>query len=457
MTRTLRLGVIPIYLMLCLMLGGSSRGHWANMILQLLAIVIIAWAALARRPAQLPKAVNMLVMVVGLTLFLIAVQLVPLPPAIWTGLPGRDFVANGYALLGQPLPWLPISLAPYQSISSALWLLPPLAVLAGMLRLGAFRASWLAGALAVATFIAVILGTLQVASTNPPSSPWYFYKFTNFGQATGFFANSNHMATLLVVAVPFLVALFGSRGAKARSTQVAASKTAVLVGGLIVIFLGLGLNGSLAGWGLAVPVVAASALMRIPLQANWARWSMAGVAMLGAASVALIFSNPMPNSLPAAGAAVSVETRSTIFRTSMAAAADFAPLGSGVGTFADIYPRYEDPASVETTYVNHVHGDFIEILLETGVPGLILIALFLFWWGRRLVAIWRSPNVDHYARAATIASAAILAHSLVDYPLRTAAISAVFAMCLALMVQPRRGTIVEPARGEQKARHLSVG
>ena len=95
--------------------------------------------------------------------------------------------------------------------------------------------------------------------------------------------------------------------------------------------------------------------------------------------------------------------------------------------------------------------------LETGIPGLILIALFLFWWGRRVVAIWRSPTIDHYARAATIASAAILAHSVVDYPLRTAAISAVFAMCLALMVQPRRGALMKPARGDQKPRHLSVG
>jgi hypothetical protein len=83
--------------------------------------------------------------------------------------------------------------------------------------------------------------------------------------------------------------------------------------------------------------------------------------------------------------------------------------------------------------------------------------LFLFWWGRRAVAVWGSSNVDHYARAATIASAAILAHSVVDYPLRTAAISAVFAMCLALMAQPRRGTLVEPARGDRKGRHLSVG
>lgn len=457
MTRTLRHCAVPLFLLLCIMLGGSTRGHWANMVLQLAAIAIIAWAALTRRPAQLPKSATMLVLVVGLTLLLILIQLVPLPPSIWTAFPGRDFVADGYALLGQPLPWLPISLAPHQTLASALWLLPPLAVLAGMLRLGAFRASWLVGALAIATFAAVLVGTLQVASGDPVHSPWYFYKATNFGLATGFFANSNHMATLLVVAIPFVVALFGSRWTQVGSAQASASKTAILAGGLLVILLGLGLNGSLAGWGLGVPVVAASALLRVPMKRTWARWSVTVVAILGLASVVLIFSSSTHGALPAAGAGVSLETRTAIFKTSLTATADFTPLGSGVGTFAEIYPRYEDPASVWPTYVNHVHSDFIEIVLETGLPGLILIALFLFWWGGRLLAIWRSPNVDLFARAATIASAAILAHSLVDYPLRTSAISALFAMCLALMVQPRRGVSVEPARGEQKARHLSVG
>jgi len=456
MSRLLRLGAVPAYLMLCIFLGGSSRGHWANMVLQLVAILVIAWAALSRRPAQMPKPGYMLVLLVSLTFLLITLQLMPLPPSVWTELPGRDVVVTGYVMLGQQLPWLPISLAPYRTIASALWLLPPLAVLAGMLRLGAFRASWLAGGLAIATFAAVIVGTLQVASGDPVSSPWYFYKVTNFGQATGFFANSNHMATLLVVAIPFLVALFGS-WTRAKSAQVSASKSAILAGGLLVVLLGLGLNGSLAGLGLGLPVVAASALLGVSMQRNWARWALASVLLLGAASVALIFSSPLQNNLTAAGAGQSFETRSTTFKTSLAAASDFVPLGSGIGTFADIYPRYEDPATVERTYVNHVHNDFIELWLETGIPGLILVALFLFWWGRRVIAVWRSPAIDHYARAATIASAAILAHSVVDYPLRTAAISAVFAMCLALMVQPRRGTIMKPASGDEKGRHLSVG
>ena len=48
--------------------------------------------------------------------------LVPLPPELWTALPGRDHVREGYALLGQPLPWMPISLAPFDTVASALWL-----------------------------------------------------------------------------------------------------------------------------------------------------------------------------------------------------------------------------------------------------------------------------------------------------------------------------------------------
>ena len=35
------------------------------------------------------------------------------------------------------------------------------------------------------------------------NSHWYLYQETNFGAAVGFFANANHMASLLVIALPF--------------------------------------------------------------------------------------------------------------------------------------------------------------------------------------------------------------------------------------------------------------
>ena len=54
--------------------------------------------------------------------------------------------------------------------------------------------------------------------------------------------------------------------------------------------------------------------------------------------------------------------------------------------------------------------------------------LFLAWWGRSVAQMVRSPASDQFAYAGAIASAALLVHSLVDFPLRTAAMSAVFAM-----------------------------
>jgi hypothetical protein len=77
---------------------------------------------------------------------------------------------------------------------------------------------------------------------------------------------------------------------------------------------------------------------------------------------------------------------------------------------------------------------------------------------QRVVAIWRAPTIDPFARGATIASGAILLHSRVDFPLRTTAISAVFALCVALMVGVRRRSAVEAPVEErdQGARHLSI-
>ena len=97
---------------------------------------------------------------------------------------------------------------------------------------------------------------------------------------------------------------------------------------------------------------------------------------------------------------------------------------SGLGSFARVYDLYEDPASVTNTFVVHAHNDYAELALETGVPGNLLMLLFLAWWAAAW-RIWQSAEAGPFARAAAIASAAILAHSLVDFPLRTAAIAPV--------------------------------
>jgi O-antigen ligase len=87
--------------------------------------------------------------------------------------------------------------------------------------------------------------------------------------------------------------------------------------------------------------------------------------------------------------------------------------------------------------VIHAHDDYAELVLELGLAGVLLIVGFLACWGRMVWHAWRYAEAGIYARAAAIGSAAILVHSLVDFPLRTAAVDAVFAMCLALLVERR--------------------
>ena len=140
-----------------------------------------------------------------------------------------------------------------------------------------------------------------------------------------------------------------------------------------------------------------------------------------------------------ANAQTSVQSRADILATSVKAVGEFMPFGSGIGTFREVYAVYEDHDRLEpNTYVNHAHNDYLELALETGIPGLIVLVLFFAWWGKAAWRAWRRSDADPYARAAAIASAAILVHSLVDFPLRTAAISACFAMSLALLVRQRR-------------------
>lgn len=449
MRKKLTSGLATALLLLCLLLGGASAaGLWANVLLQLIAVAMIG-AAIAFGRAPLTRAGKRLLLLLGLLIAIILAQLVPLPPAIWTSLPGRAPVAQGFALLGQELPWLPLSLAPDATIASALWLLPAVAMLLWTLRF-AVRESWIAWTMVFAMTLSVLVGAMQI--TGGEASRWYFYAVTNYGVTVGFFANANHLATFLVATVPFLGALYMAARGRGRSAQKSAGLVVILGGFFALVMVGLGINGSLAGLGLMVPVTAATLLLllpgrRIPL------WAVGLVALLGAASVAAVFSGRFDNNLISAEAPGDVVSRYTTFTTSFEAVKDHFPLGSGVGTFQPIYRLYEDPERVTTTYINHVHSDWIEIVLETGLPGALLLLAFLVWWGRRTIAIWRAPEPDFFARAATIATAAILAHSLVDYPLRTAAIGAVFAACCALMASigavprgPRRAAAKRPAR-----------
>lgn len=449
-----RLALGPTYLFLCLILGGSVQGVWSAALLQLLGIAIIAASFLKPSESPLAKPEKQLGLLLGAAILLIVLQIIPLPPALWTALPGRRLVAEGRALLGLSPGWSSISLAPYDTLATMLPLLPPVAMLCAMFRLKAYSSSGIAAAVLAAMICGVGLGVLQTGSADALNSPWYPYPVSNFGFATGFFANSNHMASLLLVAIPFTVAL----AAKAReaSKDKRKQQPIFLLGaaGLGVVLVGIALNGSLTGYGLVIPVTIFSLLMVIPLRPGMKKAAVV-LSIAGLAAFVMVLLSPLSDRMAASGAATSVSTRQTMIIGSIAAVKEFAPFGSGLGTFEKIYRLSEDPDRIEPTFVNHAHNDYLEMAVETGLPGVVLILLFLLWWGAAVRRMMASPAADGFAKAGAIGSATVLIHSLVDYPLRTSAMAALFAACLGLLLLSRRSAASET--DIRPTRHLTIG
>ena len=105
-----RVLIAPAYLFACLILGGSAQGIWQNMILQLTGVAIIAWAAAAKSDETLSGAARQLLLLAALAILAVALQMIPLPPSVWTHLGGRGAIAEGFRALGKPLPPEPVSL-----------------------------------------------------------------------------------------------------------------------------------------------------------------------------------------------------------------------------------------------------------------------------------------------------------------------------------------------------------
>ena len=450
MPSLVKSSVAPAYLLACLILGGSAQGIWQNTLLQLAGLGIIAWAA-ATGDEPLPKSAQALMLILIAAFVVVVLQLIPLPTSLWAhGL--RMRIAEGYSLLGRPVPSLPLSLTPYASLSTLLAIIPPLAMFCAILRLGAFRASWLAAALLAGAVAGITLGALQVVAPGA-ASPWYLYHETNRGVAVGFFANANHMADLLVCGLPFIAAL--AAGGRSRNIQRYSALLIILAGAALLLVVGIALNGSLAGYTLAVPAIAASILIVAPAQRS-VRLPVAIIAGLAlVAAVAAMASTSIGSSRIGQEASGSVESRQEILKTTGRAIRDTMPFGSGLGSFVKVYPLYESADHVTPEYVVHAHNDYAELTLELGLAGVLLIGVFLAWWTAAVRAGWRTGGGGPYARAASIASAVILVHSVVDFPLRTAAISATFAMCLALLINRRPAQRQDPA-DLRPARHLVV-
>ncbi|HEX9947793.1 MAG TPA: O-antigen ligase family protein [Allosphingosinicella sp.] len=447
------------YLAACLLLGGASAaGAAANALLQLVGLGLIV-ALLWRRDFAIPDGAKGPLWIGGGLLLVGLLSLIPLPASLWSGQPLRGEVMEAFRLFGTAPPSLAASLAPVWSLKSLLHLLPAAAMFLLVLRLPNDDRRRLPAVLLGVAAVSVVLGAFQLFGG--PESPLRFYQITNRTSPVGFFANANHEATLLLCALP-LAAFIAGRMASRRSQSKRSGGAVMSVAIAVFILAGIAISGSSAGYGLALPAALASFLIyRRSVAGRLAKGWWAGLAVLAILFVFAGVQGPLvKESLESEVTSSHASSRGVLAATTVEIIKDSFPVGTGLGTFSTVYRRYEDPSQVTRTFANHTHNDYLEAVLELGLPGLLLILGFLFWWGRRSYQAWtRDVEGASLARAGSVMIGIVLAHSIVDYPIRTAAIVAVFAMACALMVPPvpRRSTS-EPAEdeGSQPLRHIEA-
>ncbi|MFN7619470.1 MAG: hypothetical protein ACK5RN_05000, partial [bacterium] len=172
----------------------------------------------------------------GLLAALVAIpliQLIPLPPAIWTGLPGRDPMVLALELAGIPPGWSPLSLTPDRTWASALALAPPAAFFLAVLSLSHIQRERLVQVCIAAAIASILLGAAQLASGGDNLYVWHW---TRVGSVTGFFANRNHLASLLLIVLPFAIT-FGAATLRRRDQRTTALWIGGLFAGLVVVAL----------------------------------------------------------------------------------------------------------------------------------------------------------------------------------------------------------------------------
>jgi O-antigen ligase len=444
--------------------GGAQRGHLSDVILQFLTLPLLLvslWRILDLRSGTVGKnrPLRWELVFCGAIVLVPLLQLVPLPPSIWTALPNRKPEALVFELVGGEMPWMPISVWPEATWLSALSLLTPIAIFLGCVLLSYRERRLMSLVVLSMGLVSVFVGLIQFSQG--PSGALRFFVQANGTDPVGFFGDRDHLAALLYASTLLAAAwaIDATFAAQSRGGRFDAATVGALVASfavLVILVSAQAMTRSRAGLGLAiVALVGAVALSYLDRRAvtGAGRRNRFGVTpaklFLGATTLAIILTVQFSlyRIMERFADDPLADGRITFARVTTEAAKAYMPFGSGTGSFVPVYAMTEKPQDAFAyTYVNQAHDEYLQVWLETGVVGIVLIGLFVIWLVLRSIKIWRrapppgARDIDvSLARAATLIVGLLMAHSVVDYPLRTGAMMAIMAFACGLLVDPVAG------------------
>ena len=413
--------LLAAFLFVLWVAGGASRENVSGQIIARAA----AWASIilailfTGRP-RIKEARGTALLLLA-AIILCVVQLVPLPPDLWHALPGRAVFAD--PIVSPPDLWRPLSLVPGATLNALFSLVVPFAVLLLATGIHEYQKRWLPAIVLAVIASSLVIGLIQITGTriaNPlvNGTP---------GAIDGLIANRNHYALILSLGLLITpVWAFGYSGRSKNRAPAALGLVVLLV--LTILATGSRAGLVLGGMALALGVALSRRSLRTAFQ-RYPRWVLPTVSISLIAMLAIFVLASI-----AADRAVSIDRlvdqdagqdmRGRGLPIVLAMIRTYFPFGTGMGSFDPIFRMHEPFTLLKPTYFNHAHNDFLEIILNGGLPGLLLLLVAIGWWGWKSLLAWRGGAAYLLPRLGSAMLLLILIASVTDYPARTPIIMA---------------------------------
>lgn len=445
----MRFWVFAAFLALVLLMGGGSRDDVSSLvILRPACAFFAAYAITVAAPGDFVRVRVPLLLLTALALWMV-IQLIPLPPGLWSALPGRAAIAGTDRLIGLGDIWRPISLSPSKTVNSlASLVVPAAALLLYAVQADAERRR-LFGILMFAAAATALLGIAQFGSGG--TGPLYLYATTNFGTPVGFFANRNHNAVFIATILLIAAYMFAEyRRLTRRGDRSVAPAAIGFVFALVLVTLFI--NGSRAGLLIGTLALGMGVALYIwqrrmePKDGHtrpmglWTGYLPIALVLVIAIAGGLALFSEASSFDRLVNLSLGEELRVQILPQVAAMANDNWLFGTGFGSFEHAYRSYEISEWLRGEYVNNAHDDWLQWIIEGGLPAMLILLGFILWMGSRFVAHWKA-RVDAPARTGMVITALgvlvlLLVASLLDYPLRVPTMMVYAMLMVALIADP---------------------
>lgn len=446
--------VLASFLVVCAIVlgGGGTPNPITEILLELIAAAVaLLWLGpgTLRRPVQPPAAATSpyLVAITALIVAIPLLQLIPLPAVLWQALPGRQDEVAALALIGADHDWRAWSLSPARTLAALLSLGPPLFLMLLVASLGVAERGWIVATVAVMGLISALLGAAQLAGGR---GALRLYVASHDVWVNGFHANRNAVVDVLLIALVAAAAAFhgfAARRAGAAQQGPSGSWIAYLAGSAVLL-LAAGLTGSRMGIALApLALVAVGAIflrgsgkplvgqagMGLVRGGKTARAGITAAIVIVGVAVFALRRNAAVEAV-VARFTLTRDFRIELWSDTLFAISRYWPFGSGMGTFVPVAVAAERLEMVDQTMPNRAHNDYLELALEAGVFGIVALALVSICLAALALRAWRSRPRDRPQVIFALATLFIIgAHSVVDYPLRSMALTCLAGVAAGLL------------------------